>query len=241
VWNFFFRGRVTDGEHLLPPPKELRADAHGELYLRSFGGFDQRVKRTTEAGDLLPLEILFGQETAHTEVREGVAFFGCESGFETFLLPGVHRDFRLTGELHMDGTGKVGLVLRLSPDADGYYLSLDLKKGIAQLRGWATRSGGTGEGAFEYTPLQSSYYEPHGDPHPFSLIAYGSYLEFSMDHKVLLSLADEGFSEGRVGFYTESAGLRIHGLHLETLEVQEDEPYSTHSAEGRRVPGSQGE
>jgi beta-fructofuranosidase len=240
VWNFFFKGKVTDGEHLLPPPKELRSDADGELYLRSFRGFDQRVKRTAEAGDLLPLEILFGQEAAHTEVRDGVALFGCESGFETFLLPGEHRDFRLTGELHMDGTGKVGLVLRISPEADGYYLSLDLKKGIAQLRGWATRSGGTGEGAFLYTPLQSSYYEPHLDPHPFSLIAYGSYLEFSMDHKVLLSLADEGFSEGRVGFYTESAGLRIHGLRLETLEVREDEPYTTHAIEGRGATGSRG-
>jgi hypothetical protein len=57
---------------------------------------------------------------------------------------------------------------------------------------------------------------------------------------VLLSLADEGFSEGRVGFYTESAGLRIHGLRLETLEVREDEPYTTHPTEGRGAPGSQG-
>jgi len=239
VWNFFFKGKVSDGQHLLPPPKELRADENGELYLKTFQGFDRRVTKTAGPGDLLPLEILFGQVSARTEARNGVAHFGCESGFETFLLPGEHADFRLSGDLHMDGSGKVGFVLRLSSEGDGYYLSLDLKKGIAQLRGWATRPGGTGEGAFEYTPLQSGFYEPHGDPHPFCLIAYGSYLEFSVDHKVLLSLSDERFDAGRVGFYTESAGLRIHHLQMETMEVPEDEPYTTHSSAGSAEDGVQ--
>ncbi|MEJ2291232.1 MAG: hypothetical protein P8Y05_05885 [Deinococcales bacterium] len=81
VWNFFFKGRVTDGQHLLPPPKELRADEDGELYLASFSGFDERVQDTTSGTDLLPLEPLFGLEAAVSEAEDGVASFGCDSGF----------------------------------------------------------------------------------------------------------------------------------------------------------------
>ncbi|MEJ2356946.1 MAG: hypothetical protein P8Y13_02550 [Deinococcales bacterium] len=238
VWNFFFKGRVTDGQHLLPPPKELRADEDGELYLASFSGFDERVQDTTSGTDLLPLEPLFGLEAAVSEAEDGVARFGCDSGFETFLLPGVHRDFRLRGELHMDGSGKIGLALRLTEDGDGYYLSLDLPKGIAQLRAWGAHPGGDVQEAFDYVPLQSNFYVPHGDPHPFTLLAYGSYLEFSLDGAVLLTLADERFVEGRVGFYAESARLRLQDLTLETLLCPPEEPYTTHLPLGGGAPGA---
>lgn len=232
VWNFFFKGDVREGNHLLPPPKELRSDEDGQLYLRSFHGFDGRVTGISKGGEILPLERLFGRETGRSEVEDGVACFGCESGFEIFLLPGEHRDFRLTGRLHMDGNGKIGFVLRLDPNGDGYYLSLDLRKGLVQLRSWATQVGGTGEGAFKYTPLQSNFYEAHEDPHPFSLIAYERYLEFSLDHRVLLTLVDEDFREGRLGFYSESAALRIRELQLDTLEVGERHMYTPHSPDG---------
>ncbi len=238
VWNFFFKGRVTDGQHLLPPPKELRAAEDGSLYLASFSGFDARVRATLPPEDLLPLQPLFGLDAAVSEAAGGVARFGCDSGFETFVVPGVHRDFRLRGELHMDGSGKIGLVLRLDDDGDGYYLSLDLHKGIAQLRAWAAHPGGDVEDAFDYVPLQSNFYVAHGDPHPFTLVAYGSYLEFSLDGAVLLTLADERFAEGRVGFYTESARLRLHDLTLETLERPHDEAYTTHDPEGGGAPGA---
>jgi beta-fructofuranosidase len=232
VWNFFFRGRVSDGNHLLPPPKELQVDENGELYLTSFHGFDARVREAADGPVLLPLKALFGRDTGWHKVEEGVARFGCQSGFEIFLLPGQHRDFRLSGELQMDGGGKIGLVFRLTPEGDGYYLSLDLKKGLAQLRSWGTQVGGTGEGAFRYKPLQASFYEAHEGPHSFGLISYGAYLEFSLDHRVLLTLADQDFQEGRVGFYTESAALRIGELRLDTLSAGEEELYVPHRSGG---------
>lgn len=238
VWNFFFKGHVTDGQHLLPPPKELRADERGELYLSSFSGFDERVTGTVPAEQLLPLEPLFGVRTGASHIDDSVARFGTDSGFETFLLKGHYRDFRLRGDLHMDGAGKVGMALRLDTRGDGYYLSLDLYKGIAQLRAWSAHPGGDVEEAFDYVPLQSNYYVAHGDPHPFTLLAYGAYLEFSLDGAVLLTLSDERFSEGRVGFYTESARLRVHGLTLDLLECLRDEPYTTHTAEGGGAPGA---
>jgi beta-fructofuranosidase len=238
VWNFFFKGRVSEGRHLLPPPKELRADADGQLYLSSFAGFDQRVTDTLEADRLVPLEPLFGTQDAVSEAEGGVARFGTDSGFEIFLLRHHYRDFRLRGDLHLDGAGKVGMVLRLDENADGYYLSLDLYKGIAQLRAWAAHPGGDVEEAFDYVPLQSNFYVPHGDPHPFVLLAYGSYLEFSLDGAVLLTLADERFEAGRLGFYTESARLRLHGVTLDVLECPVDEPYTSHHPERGGAPGA---
>ena len=39
------------------------------------------------------------------------------------------------------GKGKCGLVFRIDPAShDGYYLSLDLLKGVAQLRAWGTNT-----------------------------------------------------------------------------------------------------
>lgn len=238
VWNFFFKGVVTAGEHMLPPPKELRADDDGELYLASFSGFDERVVETLPASELLPLEPLFGLASATVDTSDGVARFGSDTGFEAFLLRGGFRDFRLRGELHMEGSGKVGLVLRIDQNGDGYYLSLDLYKGIAQLRAWAAHPGGDVEDAFDYVPLQSNFYVAHEDPHPFALVAYGSYLEFSLDGAVLLTLADERFTEGRVGFYTESARLRLQDLRLDTLNCPPEEPYTTHLPHGGGAPGA---
>ncbi len=224
VWNFYFKGRVGDGRHLLPPPKELRVADDGQLFLASFHGFDRHVVDVATSEALLPLEPLHGLTGAVSEAADGVALFGCDSGFETFVLPGRARDFRLRGELHMDGEGKIGLAFRLSDEGDGYYLSLDLPKGLAQLRAWGARPGGDVEASFDYLPLQANYYLAHGDPHPFELVAYGSYLEFSLDGAVLLTLADEHYREGRVGFYAESARLRLHDLTLETLEAPVDRP-----------------
>jgi len=237
VWNFFYKGKVADGQHLLPPPKELRADERGELYLASFSGFDRRVTGSRSAQELFPLEALFGLGSTDVEVAGGVARFGSSSGFEAFVLQGSYRDFRLRGDLHMDGAGKIGMVLRVDDEGNGYYLSLDLYKGIAQLRAWAAHPGGDVDNAFDYVPLQSNFYVAHGDPHPFMLLAYGAYLEFSLDGAVLLTLSDERFSEGRVGFYTESARLRLQNLAMDTLECPEDEPYTTHAARGG-APGA---
>jgi beta-fructofuranosidase len=237
VWNFFFIGNVGDGQHLLPPPKELRADERGELYLATFDGFDQRVTRRRTAAELLPLEPLLDRAGATSRADAGTAVFGCDSGFETFLLPDDHEDFRLEGELHMEGSGKIGLVLRQTAEGDGYYLSLDLHKGIAQLRAWGARAGGSGERAFDYVPLQANYYVAHEDPHPFVLLAYGSYLEFSLDGRVLLTLSDERYRRGRVGFYTESAWLRIHDLVIESLACPVEEAYTTHQ-DGPAAPGA---
>lgn len=225
IWNFFFRGLTTRGDHLMAPPKELVVDANGELQLRSFAGFDELVGRTRTLPELSSLEPLFDNPHASGATETTSCWFHCDSGFEAFLLPGQYRDFILSGELNMEGRGKCGLVLRLNNEGDGYYLSLDLFKGIAQVRAWGHKPDGGFEEAFGYQQLQAAHYIPADAPHPFRLVAYEQYLEFSLNDRVLLTLADDTFAEGRVGFYVESAKLRIDNLTLKVCSRPPTESY----------------
>ena len=49
------------------------------------------------------------------------------------------------------------------------------------------------------------------------LFRSGMYIEFSVDGYVVLSLVDDSFAEGGVGFYTESAAVCLSHLTIETL------------------------
>lgn len=226
IWNFFFKGLRTSGHHLLPPPKELVVNERGELRLRSFAGFDAKVTERYGAGALLPLEPVFGVKEVETAGDADGYWVGCSSGMEIFVLPGSYRDVRLSGTLSLDGAGKCGLVLRLDAQGDGYYLSLDLAKGLVQIRAWHHNLGGGIEEAFRYEQLQGNVVIPTPGPWPFALIAYGDYLELSLGGEVVLTLADDRFAEGRFGFYVESAHLRVSGLRLELLASLPDDSYS---------------
>jgi len=133
-----------------------------------------------------------------------------------FLLQGEHDDFVLSGDLHIDESGKCGLVLRVDEQGDGYFLSLDLDKGMAQLRAWAYNPAGSHEEAFHYQQLQGSNFLTGHGPHRFSLLAYGQYFELSLNGFTVLSLADDQFARGRIGFYSEGANFRVENLTFYT-------------------------
>ena len=124
----------------------------------------------------------------------------------------------------MEGQGKCGLALRLNDNKDGYFVSLELVKGLAQIRAWGNNPDGGIEEAFIYEPLQVNYFVAGGmRPHPFELIAFGDYIELSDRRSVLLSLADARYRQGAVGFYTESAMLRWDDMIIEELRETEGE------------------
>lgn len=225
IWNFFFKGLTTKGEHLLAPPKELVVNSEGELQLKSFAGFNNLVEKKFIAEELAPVQQLFDNPDAVGATKDLTCWFGCDSGFEAFFLQDEHQDFRLTGELNMEGRGKCGLVFRIDDEGDGYYLSLDLFKGIVQLRAWKHKPEGFLEEAFYYEQLQAAHYVPVADPHPFCLVVHEQYIEFSLHGHVLLTLADNHFENGRVGFYVESARIRIDNLTLETLQSTHPSSY----------------
>jgi beta-fructofuranosidase len=173
----------------------------------------------------VPLQPLFNNPHASVVAEAACCCLTSESGFEAFLLQGKYQDFMLTGMLDLEGNGKCGLLLRINDEGDGYYLSLDLFKGIGQFRAWAHRPDGDGEEAFHYEQLQAAHYVPNNGTHQFSLLAYEQYLEFSLDGYVLLTLADDQFERGKVGFYVESATMRIDNLRIELCDGSQTGSY----------------
>ena len=232
IWNFFFKGLTTKGNHLMAPPKELVVDERGELRLKSYPGFRQLVKKTRSLTELAPLQPLFENPTAETWVEDNSCWLENTSGFEAFLFAGDYQDFILNGDLCLEGNGKCGLVLRLNEAGDGYFLSLDMFKGIVQIRAWGqkSRNNSEEEESFHYKQLQAAHYIPTGEAHKFQLIAYEQYLEFSLDGYILLTLADDHFKNGRLGFYIESAKMQVNHLelhlcaHPQTKSYPEDVP-----------------
>lgn len=216
VWSFFFRNGELAEDRLLPPPKEIVAE-DGHLRLRSYRGFDAAVTEKIEVSDVMPPVALFGDRGGTSESTSDGWRMGTNSGFEGFLLRGEHRDYRLSGVLNVENEGKVGLVIHLDDEGDGYYISLDPIKAIAQIRYWSSRPGGTVDEAFEYRQLQAAFHVAKQGPIPFLLISFGSYIELSVHGDVMLALSDDRHQEGRVGFYVESAQVRITDLEMEVL------------------------
>lgn len=225
VWNFFYRGLTTGGDHLMAPPKELVVDESGELKLKTYRGFDDIISNTLTVDTLTPFESLLKNPYRFHRNIGSSATIGCDSGFEAFLLKGDHADFILSGEMNLLGHGKCGLVFRINEVGDGYYLSLDFFKGVAQIRAWKHNPDGDIEEAFHYKQLQQAFFVPEQEPHPFSLIAYEQYIELSLHGYVLLTLADQEFEKGRVGFYVESGHLMLFNLQLRTCTIPTDENY----------------
>ncbi|MEJ2640148.1 MAG: hypothetical protein P8010_11270, partial [Desulfosarcinaceae bacterium] len=225
VWNFFFKGLTTKGEHFLAPPKELVSDDHGELHLKSFAGFDKLASQTLTLAELAPIELLFDNPYASVTTTGSTCRCACDSGFEGFLLQGEYADCILSGELNLDGRGKCGFLFRLNDQGDGYYLSLDLFKGIAQIRAWGHRPKGDVEEAYLYDQLQANHYLSTTGSHPFRIVIHQQYLEFSLNGYVLLTLADNEFEQGRVGFYAENAELRFENLTLKLCDRPAAESY----------------
>lgn len=225
VWNFFFKGLSTQGDHLLAPPKELVTDQKGELRLQSFSGFRDLVQETKQVEALMPLQNLYQNPRASSQFENGICRLDCISGLELFLLNGQYRDFILNGHLALEGDGKCGLALRLNEAGDGYYISLDLFKGIVQMRAWGHNETGGIEESFFYDQLQAVHYVPSGNRHDFSLLAYKQYLEFSLDGYVMLTLADDTFTEGQVGFYVESTQVSVDKLEMSVCGGEEKISY----------------
>ncbi|MBI1218112.1 MAG: glycosyl hydrolase [Rhodobacteraceae bacterium] len=222
LFSFFSKTEIVYGKEvakkLLPPPKEIAIGPGGRLRLKSCHVFDGLVTETLRLagpGDCLPL---FGNPRARAEARGDMVFLSCASGFEAFLLPGEHEEFRLRAEVVLEGSGKTGLVLRVNGEGDGYYLALDLVNGVAQMRAWGANPSPEFEHAFRYDPLQEAQFRgsDHG-PWRIEVVAHGTYLEVSIDSYVVLSLVDESYVAGAVGFYVESAAVGLRGVTVETL------------------------
>lgn len=231
LWSFFTPGgndRTT--MNLMPPPKRLVRGENGHLEVHTFEGFEQRVHRPADISRLC--RVTPEQHDRCELERDGHWQVSRASGFQAFVFPECFASFRMRAKLRLLSEGKCGLVFRIDEETqDGYYLSLDLYKGVAQLRAWGSGPVGSGEEMMQFSTLQSAYWEVdrRGEAE-IALLAFGSYLEMRIGDRVLLSLADQRYDLGKLGFYVESVTLDIREMTVEHLHppAQSDE----HLAEG---------
>ena len=82
----------------------------------------------------------------------------------------------------------------------------------------------------QFKALQfGSWYDPGPRNLDLKLLAFGSYHELSINGSVVLSLANDRFSNGLLGFYVETAELYIEDLVVQRLSppTQSDEHLTT--------------
>ncbi|MEQ8847454.1 glycosyl hydrolase [Botrimarina sp.] len=219
VWNFFsLNGPDRTSQNLMPPPKRLHRTDGGLLRAGTFEGFDAWLGDRVDTRCVRPLCEGHGEQLC--SVHDDVLDLACEAGFQAFAFDGVLRSARLRARIVLDGLGKCGLVFRVHPDSrDGYYLSLDLLKGIAQLRAWQTGPPGSGEHMMQFRTLQGgNWHVTTPGAARLQLLVFGQYIELSVDERVVLTLADATFTEGLFGVYLESAKMRLHDVELRRMK-----------------------
>ena len=217
LWNFYNTNILERAaNNIMPPPKRLTRTADGQLQVSTFEGIKDRVSGSIDTS----IEIIENATKQHVcKTEDGTLTVGSAAGFQMFTLSTQVDCFLLSCSIEMLETGKCGLVVRLDPDSnDGYYLSLDLLKGVASCRSWSTNEAASGDEMMQFKELQAGYWVLSGKKTiDLQLISFGSYHELSIDGRVVLSLVDSAFNSGLLGFYVETAKLSITELKVEQL------------------------
>ncbi|MEO0446389.1 MAG: glycosyl hydrolase, partial [Verrucomicrobiota bacterium] len=229
LWNFFTQD-VSDrtSQNVMPPPKRLTRSEDGLLRVTTFEAFETLIGDRIDARCLHPLKNGALDDTSFCSADGDRFELRSEAGFRAFVFEEMLECFRFRAHLQVVGKGKCGLVLRVNPEThDGYYLSLDMLKGVAQLRSWETGMAGSGEEMMQFRSLQSGFWhQTTPGEADIQLIAMGSYLEFSINGNVILSLADHTFVEGLTGLYLETAHLVLDQASLYRVHsVEQSEDY----------------
>lgn len=231
LWNFFsLSGSDRTKSNLMPPPKRLIRSSEGMLRAKTFEGFDPFMQEKVDTRCVRPLHEEVGQQTCSIDGSN--LELECEAGFQAYVFDTVIDSAKFKAKIDLYGLGKCGLVFRVHPKTqDGYYISLDLLKGIAQLRAWDTGAPGSGEHMMQFRTLQGGNWRVENPGKAeLCLLAFGHYLELSIDGRVILSLADSTFTEGLFGVYLESA--RMHLSEVELRKMRSPDQSATHLVTG---------
>ncbi len=232
LWNFYsMNPEDRTVENLMPPPKRLIKNEQGLLRAVTFEGIADYVREHVDVTRIHSLIDDVGSTVQLCRVDGEHVDLVCESGFQAFVFDDALNHFRFQAKIEMRGPGKCGLVFRIDAESrDGYYLSLDLLKGVAQLRAWGTGADRSGEHMMQYRSLQSGFWYSEDRCGAFiQLIAFGSYIELSINGRVVLTLADNSFENGQLGVYLETAEVRVSELQVDRLAPpsQTDEHLAT--------------
>ncbi len=225
VWNFFNSNSAP--VKILPPPTELVVNSNGQLSLKSYRRFSEKVRGSISEKDLFPVKKLLKNPTAKiTNTSSGINM-ETVSGYELFILNEKAKDFRLKYHISFSGPGKTGLVFRSDSEANGHYISLDLIAGLAQARIWGVREGGGIENTFRYDIIQSNHFFSNTEKsYEVELVTFGGYIELSINGIIILRYVETMYIEQELlGFYVESAGIHVKNLKMEILDGPQEEDH----------------
>ncbi|QDT66363.1 glycoside hydrolase family protein [Calycomorphotria hydatis] len=231
LWGFFSMDqRDRTANNLMPPPKRLTVNKDGLLRATTYERLLNYVDGEVDTRCVNQLSEGLGAEQCSVD-GHSLELVG-ESGFQAFVFDEQMKNLLLKCKLKLDDCGKCGLIFRIDPEThDGYYLSLDLLKGVAQLRSWKTGPPESKEMMMEFVGCQSAYwFTTSPGEAEIQLIAFGSYIELSIDGRIVLSLADQTFDQGLIGFYVETAELTISDIDLRHMSPPDQT--DQHLAEG---------
>lgn len=231
LWCFFAMNRQDRGvDNMMPVPKRLRRDPDGPLYLQTFEFLETHRREEIDTRCVRPLKPESTGE--HCRTHSSQWRISSEYGFQAFVFDTELENFWLTCRLKLQGKGKCGLVFRIDPEShDGYYLSLDLFKGVAQLRAWGTNADDEAEHMMSFETLQSAFWQPltPGEVE-LSLLTFGTYIELSIGDRIILSLADRRYTRGFTGIYLDTADLLVSDIRLNRMDNPEQ--YEDHLVGG---------
>ena len=219
VWNFFATEESNRASKMLPPPKEVIVIKNGQLRLKSFYGFKKKITHTLTGKELTPISRILKNPTSRAKISGETIHLASKSGYEIFQLNPSAQNFRLKYDIEFNGIGKSGIHFRTDEQANGYFISFDFIKGYVQIRRWGVKEDGKFTDAFTYTVLQSNNFKvKRSGKYSIKLIAYGGYMELSIDKFIVISLVDNFYRYRRLGLFVESADILVSNAKLEFLE-----------------------
>ena len=232
IYNFYFQNRQVNSKRLLPPPKELMVDKKGRLRLKSFYRWETMVTKTYRQFEFSSPKRLFSNNTSKFDSIDGKWIRSSRSGYELFVAQKPSESFIWEGIITMEGMGKCGLVLDMDEDGNGYFISFDFISGYVEIRNWGFNPEDV-KNNFIFKNLQANQFKPRKGDYSlhFKLIRYGSYIEFSIDGEIKLTLIDFSNHEKYMGLYTCSAQLSLEQSIIKELPTPKDEYASEESHE----------
>ena len=227
LWNFFVNDQDPIPVRLLPPPKEVVLAPDGHLFLMSYRDFDRVVKKTIHLPAECSVNTLLDNPSASSCIEGNKIQLKSGSGYEIFAIQHAVSNFRMSYRIKMSGRGKTGIFFRGDEQTNGYYIKLDLMKGMANIFIWGKNEMGIFDNSFLYKHLQGSAFSVNKERcYDVQLICYGGYIELSIGGRVMLSLIDIQYIQKEiVGFYIESADIWLENLKIDLLDGPKDEEY----------------
>lgn len=230
LYNFFYSYRKIDVLRVLPPPKELGTDSDGRLVLKSYYRWDRQVTQTILQTEFGELKHLLSNPTATSAIESDKWTCSSRSGYEIFSFEKPSASFIWEGLLTVEGMGKLGLVSDVDSEANGYFISFDVKNGLLQMRAWGFNPLDVRQN-FIFNDLQTGVFKLNEENRfNFRLIHYGNYIELSIDGEVKLTLMDYTFSGNGIGLYSASSVISLQNSIVKILPDPIDEYASQEEA-----------